>query len=1137
MDQAIYKPLPAVEVSSAKLNYQRKLIIERVLFIILLCILAAVLGYVAYELFTEVENELSESQFDALVAHTVSAANYSVSQKAFGVLTLSKLFASGFPNSTQWPLTFMNDFEYITTSLIDTSSSGHLLFAPIVQPGELASFESFAYTKFDEKQFPAGTGESTFGRGVFAVDSTGTRFHDVNGSNDFNSPNEILLPSLQFDEGSHDLLMQNLHYSQAFGEQVDRLIACTQSRANAADPSIIPCRVITDVLANPPTTVVQPPAAMIVEPIYPRNNATHLVGVVSASFDWIDVVADMFPVGETTGVDVVLQTDSTVMTFTVNDGAVSFAGYGDLHSSAYNSYGTSASSVLNSVLFSNGNSPVTAYTVKMYPNGDFFDTYRTSNPMTAAVGAALIVVLVALVCLCFFFWVRMDLMDRFSTTQTKRRFLKYVSHELRTPLNTVCMGLRLLQDDLEEALKAPPEGNEDASTQIGNVRQQANRLPARDGKFGASSPLARHRNNSPPPSTSTASSSAVAAAAAAPMMMGLERGDSASSNNSAQWDADGGGVSPFQQQTKVWMRLAQEVFQNVHNAVDIVNDILQYDEVDSGGLVLELHVVSIWSLIERTAREYQMQATKASIDLVVNLGDAKQLSKRSDTNDSTISTGLPDALIEDAGLATTMFTPASANSLRRTGSTRLVVNKRVDATYREHRVIGDTMRLTQVIRNVISCRLKETPEGGELTITATIQPFPEEQRKSKTFTLYSKENVTYERQGNVLVTIKDNGAGMTAERVQNLFSEGVQFKPLESGGLGLFIAKGVLERHEGSLTVSSEGVDKGTTVTLLIPLYRVPDMELPTSAKIGSERRAPAAHLVLSPREEEGEKQQQQQQHATLGDIRSIEESGVSHPRTAGPRAQQLLRVKRRREIEMPSFRILVVDDVLSNRKMLIRLLTSKKHDCVEAKDGQEAIDKYSASLHSGTPFDTILMDYEMPGTNGPTATRILREMGCDCMIIGVTGNVMQDDVRTFKAHGADHVLSKPMRLPDLERLWVGNTGSFFANPTMTAAAATAVQAVAAAGSSRGSKTRISIDRGRSKTMRVIPHEDLAAIKLPASGQSSSRGEGEETAGTTSAAGGNKDDIGSDGWDLNEMEDDDDGELLGGTGEARMKPV
>ena len=60
-------------------------------------------------------------------------------------------------------------------------------------------------------------------------------------------------------------------------------------------------------------------------------------------------------------------------------------------------------------------------------------------------------------------------------------------------------------------------------------------------------------------------------------------------------------------------------------------------------------------------------------------------------------------------------------------------------------------------------------------------------------------------------------------------------------------------------------------------------------------------------------------------------------------------------------------------------------------------------------------MDFEMPVMNGPTATARLREMGCRCLIVGVTCNVLPADVAYFKEHGADAVLPKPLVLEDFE--------------------------------------------------------------------------------------------------------------------------
>lgn len=62
-----------------------------------------------------------------------------------------------------------------------------------------------------------------------------------------------------------------------------------------------------------------------------------------------------------------------------------------------------------------------------------------------------------------------------------------------------------------------------------------------------------------------------------------------------------------------------------------------------------------------------------------------------------------------------------------------------------------------------------------------------------------------------------------------------------------------------------------------------------------------------------------------------------------------------------------------------------------------------------------------MPIQNGPSAAREIRRLGCDTFIVGVTGNMLDDDVDYFRNAGANRVLAKPLRLGDLESVWAQN--------------------------------------------------------------------------------------------------------------------
>ena len=59
-----------------------------------------------------------------------------------------------------------------------------------------------------------------------------------------------------------------------------------------------------------------------------------------------------------------------------------------------------------------------------------------------------------------------------------------------------------------------------------------------------------------------------------------------------------------------------------------------------------------------------------------------------------------------------------------------------------------------------------------------------------------------------------------------------------------------------------------------------------------------------------------------------------------------------------------------------------------------------------------------MPNLNGPDAAKIIRPLGCDSFIVGITGNVLPADKAYFKRCGANWVFPKPLKIPDLESVW-----------------------------------------------------------------------------------------------------------------------
>ena len=368
----------------------------------------------------------------------------------------------------------------------------------------------------------------------------------------------------------------------------------------------------------------------------------------------------------------------------------------------------------------------------------------------------------------------------------------------------------------------------------------------------------------------------------------------------------------------------------------MLSDFLNYDKIENGQLQLELTAIPFWRLLEQTTHEFKLSAAKTNIQLSLDLSDV--LIPRDEEN--PVGFRLSEAVREDA-----------ANV----------------------KVIGDIVRLTLVLRNLLSNGIKFTPENGSLRLTASWcrTSNGEKSRPPKEFTLKNGQEVAYPEQGFVRVLVKDSGAGMTSQQLQMLFRDGVQFNPneLQAGagsGLGLYIAKGIVEQHGGCLSASSEGLGKGTTFRLTLPLHLVP-LECHSDASTSSN------DLAENPIEDVPEKK---------------------------------------------TMRVLVVDDVSSNRRLLGRLLKNRGHTVDEADDGVVAVEMLANSVRQGTPYDTVLMDYEMPRMNGPEAAKRIRQDGSNVFLVGVTGNLLPEDIRHFRSCGADAVLGKPFSMIELEELW-----------------------------------------------------------------------------------------------------------------------
>ncbi len=298
------------------------------------------------------------------------------------------------------------------------------------------------------------------------------------------------------------------------------------------------------------------------------------------------------------------------------------------------------------------------------------------------------------------------------------------------------------------------------------------------------------------------------------------------------------------------------------------------------------------------------------------------------------------------------------------------------------KLVGDQTRMQQVLRNLLSNAIKFSKNRSvtvRVSLRDAVTTSPNtKNRDIREFRLSDDTLIRLPMSGRIVVDVVDTGIGMTQGQLETVFDAGTQFNAnkLQSGGgsgLGLAFAKAIAEHHGGSLRAYSDGKDKGSTFRLDLPLYLL-DPNTPDANDISARNKA------------------------IDGSTRTNESIGE----------------------HLKPMNMLVVDDAALNRKLLIRLLESNGHSCGQAENGQRLIETIQGSLtitEQKYQYDCILVDYEMPVMNGPDAVKAIRRIGYTGFVVGVTGNLLPEDVGYFLDCGADAVLGKPFKYRDLEQL------------------------------------------------------------------------------------------------------------------------
>ena len=111
---------------------------------------------------------------------------------------------------------------------------------------------------------------------------------------------------------------------------------------------------------------------------------------------------------------------------------------------------------------------------------------------------------------------------------------------------------------------------------------------------------------------------------------------------------------------------------------------------------------------------------------------------------------------------------------------------------------------------------------------------------------------------------------------------------------------------------------------------------------------------------------------------------------------------------------ILLVEDNVINQMVAGDMLEDMELTYDIAEDGKEAVEK----VCSGTHYDLVLMDVQMPTMDGYQATQKLRELGyVDLIICGLSANAMKTDVELARQAGMNDYLTKPIEWDQLDAM------------------------------------------------------------------------------------------------------------------------
>jgi len=199
----------------------------------------------------------------------------------------------------------------------------------------------------------------------------------------------------------------------------------------------------------------------------------------------------------------------------------------------------------------------------------------------------------------------------------------------------------------------------------------------------------------------------------------------------------------------------------------------------------------------------------------------------------------------------------------------------------------------------------------------------------------------------------DNGCGIKPETMEHVFEPFFTTKEVGRGtGLGLAMVYGAVENHHGVMDIASTP-GEGTTISIWLP-----------------------------------------QHHEQVAQV--IEENAI--------------------DVDGAGRVILLVDDEVALRQVLVEVLQHNGFSVLEAGDGNQAVSQFKANHDE---IDLVLMDVVMPNMGGVAAAKAIRDMDSDVPIVFQTGYGEQTQLDAAGSILHSKALQKPVQIPVMLKMFM----------------------------------------------------------------------------------------------------------------------